>query len=92
MAELTKSAMKAQKMYKHVVQSVEKFILKCKKEYKVAGLYIMDSVVRQSRHKNSPEKDNFGPRFVINIVATFQHLFNSVSPDEMVSCLISRYT
>ncbi|XP_061176862.1 SR-related and CTD-associated factor 4-like isoform X2 [Saccostrea echinata] len=75
MANVTKCAIKAIKFYKHVVQSVEKFILKCKPEYKVPGLYVIDSIVRQSRHQFGQEKDVFAPRFTKNIVATFQNLF-----------------
>lgn len=74
MANVTKCAIKAIKFYKHVVQSVEKFILKCKPEYKVPGLYVIDSIVRQSRHQFGQEKDVFAPRFTKNIVATFQNL------------------
>ncbi|XP_059176987.1 SR-related and CTD-associated factor 4-like isoform X2 [Physella acuta] len=75
MAQVTKCAIKAIKFYKHVVQSVEKFIQKCKPEYKVPGLYVIDSIVRQSRHQFGPEKDVFSPRFTKNIVNTFVHLF-----------------
>ncbi|CAL1544517.1 unnamed protein product [Lymnaea stagnalis] len=75
MAQVTKCAIKAIKFYKHVVQSVEKFIQKCKPEYKVPGLYVIDSIVRQSRHQFGPEKDVFSPRFTKNIVGTFVNLF-----------------
>ncbi|XP_013070358.1 SR-related and CTD-associated factor 4-like [Biomphalaria glabrata] len=75
MAQVTKCAIKAIKFYKHVVQSVEKFIQKCKPEYKVPGLYVIDSIVRQSRHQFGPEKDVFSPRFTKNIVNTFVNLF-----------------
>jgi CID domain len=68
--------MKAIKFYKHVVQSVEKFILKCKSEYKIPGLYVIDSIVRQSRHQFGPEKDLFAPRFARNIQITFANLFS----------------
>ncbi|XP_022094763.1 splicing factor, arginine/serine-rich 15-like isoform X2 [Acanthaster planci] len=75
MTQVTKMAIKAIKFYKHVVQSVEKFIQKCRPEYKVPGLYVIDSIVRQSRHQFGPEKDVFAPRFAKNIVNTFQFLF-----------------
>ncbi|KAG7226249.1 hypothetical protein INR49_002999, partial [Caranx melampygus] len=68
--------------YKHVVQSVEKFIQKCKPEYKVPGLYVIDSIVRQSRHQFGTEKDVFAPRFSKNIIATFQHLYRCPSDDK----------
>lgn len=46
----------------------------CKPEYKVAGLYVVDSIVRQSRHQFGPDKDVFGPRFTKNITGTFENL------------------
>lgn len=46
----------------------------CKPEYKVAGLYVVDSIVRQSRHQFGADKDVFGPRFTKNITETFENL------------------
>uniref|UniRef100_A0AAY4CLH4 SR-related CTD associated factor 8 n=1 Tax=Denticeps clupeoides TaxID=299321 RepID=A0AAY4CLH4_9TELE len=82
MTQITKSAIKAIKFYKHVVQSVEKFIQKCKPEYKVPGLYVIDSIVRQSRHQFGQEKDVFAPRFSKNIITTFQNLYRCPSDDK----------
>ncbi|XP_061599504.1 SR-related and CTD-associated factor 8 [Cololabis saira] len=82
MTQITKSGIKAIKFYKHVVQSVEKFIQKCKPEYKVPGLYVVDSIVRQSRHQFGTEKDVFAPRFSKNIIVTFQHLYRCPSDDK----------
>lgn len=48
--------------------------LQCKPEYKVAGLYVVDSIVRQSRHQFGSDKDVFGPRFTKNITGTFENL------------------
>ncbi|KAJ8341783.1 hypothetical protein SKAU_G00340740 [Synaphobranchus kaupii] len=83
MTQITKSAIKAIKFYKHVVQSVEKFIQKCKPEYKVPGLYVVDSIVRQSRHQFGQEKDVFAPRFSKNIISTFQNLYRCPSDDKV---------
>ncbi|XP_052010098.1 SR-related and CTD-associated factor 8 isoform X1 [Xyrauchen texanus] len=82
MTQITKSAIKAIKFYKHVVQSVEKFVQKCKPEYKVPGLYVIDSIVRQSRHQFGQEKDVFAPRFSKNIIATFQNLYRCPTDDK----------
>ncbi|XP_076307791.1 uncharacterized protein LOC143223567 isoform X2 [Tachypleus tridentatus] len=79
MTQVTKAAIKGIKFYKHIVQSVEKFIQKCRPEYKVPGLYVIDSIVRQSRHQFG-DKDVFAPRFSKNITTTFQNLFKC--PDE----------
>ena len=72
--------LKATKTYKHVVQNVEKFISKSEPRYKLAGLYVMDSIIRMSRHKNGPEKDVYAPRFQKNIQQTFSHLAKSSMP------------
>ncbi|XP_007903677.1 SR-related and CTD-associated factor 8 [Callorhinchus milii] len=82
MNQVTKAAIKAIKFYKHVVQSVEKFVQKCKPEYKVPGLYVIDSIVRQSRHQFGPEKDVFAPRFCKNINSTFQNLYKCPADDK----------
>ncbi|XP_064413499.1 SR-related and CTD-associated factor 4 isoform X2 [Latimeria chalumnae] len=83
---ITKAAIKAIKLYKHVVQIVEKFIKKCKAEYKVPGLYVIDSIVRQSRHQFGADKDVFGPRFSKNITSTFQNLY--LCPSEEKSKIV----
>ena len=75
MTSITKGAIKGIKFYKHIVQSVEKFIQKCKPEYKIPGLYVIDSIVRQSRHQFGPDKDVFAPRFAKNAQVTFYHLY-----------------
>ncbi|MGH0139402.1 UNVERIFIED_CONTAM: hypothetical protein FKN15_069288 [Acipenser sinensis] len=82
MIAITKSAIKAIKLYKHVVQIVEKFIKKCKPEYKVPGLYVVDSIVRQSRHQFGQDKDVFGPRFIKNLTETFQNLYLCPTEDK----------
>ncbi|MEE6468050.1 hypothetical protein FKM82_008150 [Ascaphus truei] len=82
MIQITKAAIKAIKLYKHVVQIVEKFIKKCKPEYKVPGLYVIDSIVRQSRHQFGIEKDVFGPRFIKNLTETFQFLYLCPTEDK----------
>ncbi|KAM6946088.1 SR-related and CTD-associated factor 4-like [Aplochiton taeniatus] len=75
MMSVTKSAIKAIKLYKHVVQIVEKFIKKCKPDLKVPGLYVVDSIIRQSRHQFGIDKDVFAPRFLKNFNDTFQNLY-----------------
>lgn len=90
MTALTRGAIKAIKFYKHVVQSVEKFILKCRPEYKVPGLYVIDSIVRQSRHQFGADKDVFAPRFSKNMQQTFINLFKC-PPEDKVSYILFHY-
>lgn len=59
-------------------------LFQCKPEYKVPGLYVIDSIVRQSRHQFGTEKDVFAPRFARNLQQTFIHLF-SCPPEDKVS-------
>ncbi|KAI5625433.1 splicing factor, arginine/serine-rich 15 isoform X1 [Silurus asotus] len=82
MLSVTKAGMKAIKLYKHVVQIIEKFIKKCNPELKVPGLYVVDSIIRQSRHQFGEDKDVFGPRFLKNINATFQSLYECPPDDK----------
>ncbi|CAF1420059.1 unnamed protein product [Adineta ricciae] len=81
MMSITKAALKAMKYYKHIVMNVEKFITKCKPEYKIPGLYVIDSIIRQSRHQYGIDKDVYGPRFAKNILSTL-HQVNKCSSDE----------
>lgn len=57
--------------------------LKCKPELKVPGLYVVDSIVRQSRHQFGMDKDVFGPRFLKNFTATFQNLYMCPADDKV---------
>lgn len=82
MGLITRAAMKGVKFYKHIVQSVEKFIAKCRPEYKVPGLYVIDSIVRQSRHQFGPERDVYAARFSRNLQITFNNLFSGCSVDD----------
>ncbi|KAM7399031.1 hypothetical protein PAMP_018325 [Pampus punctatissimus] len=67
MMSVTKSAIKA---------------IKCKPELKVPGLYVVDSIVRQSRHQFGVDKDVFGPRFLKNFTDTFQNLCRCPEDDK----------
>lgn len=59
------------------------FIFQCKTEYKIPGLYVIDSIVRQSRHQFGIEKDVFAPRFAKNILITFYYLFKCPQEDKV---------
>ena len=60
-------------------------------EYKIPGLYVIDSIVRQSRHQFGPDKDVFAPRFAKNIQLTFFHLYKC-SEEEKVSFILRLLT
>ncbi|KAA0701752.1 SR-related and CTD-associated factor 4 [Triplophysa tibetana] len=56
--------------------------IKCKPDLKVAGLYVVDSIIRQSRHQFGADKDVFGPRFLKNFSVTFQNLYECPVDDK----------
>ncbi|RDD37141.1 Protein SCAF8 [Trichoplax sp. H2] len=79
---VTKAAMRAMRFYKHVVMNLEKFIHKCGPEYKLPALYIMDSIIRQSKYQYGDEKDMYAPRFSKNINETFENLYKCRNDDK----------
>ncbi len=56
---------------------------KCRPEYKIPGLYVIDSIVRQSRHQFGPDKDVFAGRFAKNIRATFYNLYKCTEEEKV---------
>ena len=80
--------MKGSKNYSMIERCVISYVVaifQCKAEYKIPGLYVIDSVVRQSRHQFGAEKDVFGPRFTKNIVTTFQSLLKCPAEEKVCS-------
>lgn len=67
----------------HIFSLTLFFFLQCAPEFKVPGLYVIDSIVRQSRHQFGHDKDVFGPRFSKNFEKTFRNLF-VCPPDDQV--------
>jgi hypothetical protein len=61
---------------------VEKLIAKCRLDYKVPGCYVIDSIVRSSRHKFGVDKDMYGPRFAKNLLTTTRNLMKCSVTDE----------
>ncbi|KAG2785799.1 hypothetical protein PC129_g625 [Phytophthora cactorum] len=57
------------KFYKHVVHDIEVFLWKAEVEHRLAGLYAIDAIIRQSHAKNDP-KDAYVKRFMIRLSDT----------------------
>lgn len=71
-----------------IVLAIDSFVLvlfQCAPEYKVPGLYVIDSIVRQSCHQFGREKDVYGPRFSKNFEKTFRNLFVCPPDDQVYS-------
>lgn len=83
MASITCAALRALKFYKHVVQAVEKFIIRSPPVLKIPGLYVIDAIVRQSKYCYM-EKDVYGPRFMRNLVNIFLSLLQCEEKDRIM--------
>ena len=81
-SNITKTALSAVRYFKHVVFIVEKFLTKCRPEYKLSGLYAIDSIVRQAK-KQYLHKDVFAPRFAVNLQQTLANTLGCESGERL---------
>jgi len=65
------------------ISKVNAQYFQCKAEYKIPGLYVIDSIIRQSRHQFGPEKDVFASRFSRNLQNTFTFLYKCQEEDKV---------
>lgn len=84
-SQITNEALSGHRVYKHIVQSVERFIRCCRSECKLPGLYVIDSIVRHSQRQFRKERDVYGQRFIKNFHNTFHNLFTTCLPEDKVS-------
>ncbi|KAI1721633.1 RNA polymerase II-binding domain-containing protein [Ditylenchus destructor] len=80
--DVTKAALDAVRYFKHVVFSIEKFLVKCRNEYKLSGLYVMDSILRQAKKKYK-QKDVIAARFAVNLQNTFTNILTCDPSDRL---------
>ncbi|KAF9971971.1 hypothetical protein BGZ73_004955 [Actinomortierella ambigua] len=78
MDKITRLAIKSARYYKNIVYLIEKFITRCVPEYKLTGLYVLDSICRSSQTIKSKGAGSSGftgaeyvDRFERNIEALF---------------------
>ncbi|KAG0049245.1 hypothetical protein BGZ83_005917 [Gryganskiella cystojenkinii] len=75
--KLTKMAVRSAKYYKNIVYCMEKFITRCVPEYKLTGLYVLDSICRASHSMKQKSSGSsftgaeYVGRFEKNIEALF---------------------
>lgn len=67
-------AIKANKMYKHVVMYLEKYAEKIPAKYKLTALCVIDSIIRMSIKDFGKNKDVYAPRFKKKLKFIFQFL------------------
>eukprot|EP00842_Homolaphlyctis_polyrhiza_P007002 jgi/Hompol1/891/HPOL_002595-RA len=80
---LTKMALQHPKNYKHVVHSIEKFVQRCKPEYCLVGLYVIDSIVRASQKQFEDEQSNvYIKRFEEKLEGIFASLARGPAKDK----------
>jgi len=77
---VAKSALKNHKFYKNVVHSIEKYVKKTKQESRLAVVYVIDAILRHSKHKFN-EKDRFAERFSKRITTSFETLIDCSDDD-----------
>jgi hypothetical protein len=82
MNSIIKCALRLIKFYKYIVYYVECFIKACPSDYKIAGLYVIDAIVRNT--KKDKQIDLFEMRFKKNLFKTFVHIYKSVNVDDKV--------
>uniref|UniRef100_A0AAV1UNU8 C3H1-type domain-containing protein n=1 Tax=Peronospora matthiolae TaxID=2874970 RepID=A0AAV1UNU8_9STRA len=66
---VAKLAAQYSKFYKHVVHDIEVFLWKAEVEHRLAGLYAIDAIIRQSHAKDDP-KDAYVKRFFVRLSDT----------------------
>ncbi|KAF9923487.1 hypothetical protein FBU30_006494 [Linnemannia zychae] len=69
---LTKLAFKASRYYKNIVYTLEKFITRCVPEYKLTGLYVLDSISRTSQSAKTKGSSGSGSFTGSEYVARFE--------------------
>lgn len=80
--EITKAAMNAVRYFKHVVFIIERYLARCRQEFKIPALYIMDSVLRQAK-KQYKHKDVYAPRFAVNLTNTISNVLDCESNERL---------
>uniref|UniRef100_A0AC35UAD5 CID domain-containing protein n=1 Tax=Rhabditophanes sp. KR3021 TaxID=114890 RepID=A0AC35UAD5_9BILA len=73
--------------YKHVVMHLEKFIWEARSNYKMSGLYILDAILCESKHKFKG-KDRFGGRFARNLLKTISNVLDSATDKNKVAKVV----
>uniref|UniRef100_A0A915P432 CID domain-containing protein n=1 Tax=Meloidogyne floridensis TaxID=298350 RepID=A0A915P432_9BILA len=57
-------------------------VAKCRQEFKIPALYVMDSILRQAK-KQYKHKDVFAPRFSVNLSTTINNVLDCDPTDRL---------
>ena len=82
--EISECAMKARKMYKHIVQSIERFIVTSDKEYKLPAVYVIDCILRKIKKENDVRDKPFNARFIPKFPSSFKTIFENCLQNDKV--------
>ena len=55
--------------------------------YKLPALYVIDSIVRQSKHQFNESKEMYGPRFGKRLDKIFSMLYQCTEADKVSVCV-----
>ena len=78
---IAKFALEHAMWYKHIVHTVEKYLVKSGPEHLLGLAYVMDAICRRSQAKNG-DKDKFGLRFAQKLPDTLARLRQCVPNDK----------
>jgi len=81
-ANITKLALDHHKWNKQIVFQIERFVTKVSPEHRLAGLYLMDSIVKSATKKMGPAENPYRARFSQNIESTIERCLDCPSKDK----------
>ncbi|CAG8561517.1 3003_t:CDS:10 [Ambispora gerdemannii] len=82
--ELTRIAMTSPKEYKNIVQSVQKFIQRSAPDYKLGGLYVLDSISQAASRQKATVKDSSSSWSGAEYLERFEKLLDEIFQNIMV--------
>ncbi|KAI8923098.1 hypothetical protein BC831DRAFT_472980 [Entophlyctis helioformis] len=83
-AAISKLALRHAKHYKATVHALERFVAKCRPEYRLAGLYVIDSIVRASvKQFGIGDSNVYLRRFEEKLESLFQALTKTSDDDKI---------
>ncbi|KAG9284614.1 hypothetical protein G9A89_004656 [Geosiphon pyriformis] len=82
--DLTRIAMTSPKQYKNIAHSVQKFIQRCAPDYKLGGLYVLDSISQAAARQKTTDKEGdlgvawSGVEYLERFEKTLDEMFSNI--------------